>query len=96
MAGESSKITHGAEECVDACRPLARIIVRVLSGNSRNEILLADRESFHGSTNILAIAGGGYLEKQESMVHGTGYVVQSLEAALWCFARSRSYKEAVL
>ena len=96
MSGESSKTTHGAEECIDACRLLARIIVRALSGQSRDEILLADRESFHGSKNIVAIARGEYLEKQESMVHGTGYVVQSLEAALWCFARSRSYKDAVL
>ena len=29
-------------------------------------------------------------------IRGSGYVVESLEAALWCFARTRSYPEAVL
>ncbi len=38
----------------------------------------------------------GYLEKYNTGIHGTGYVVQSLEAALWCFARSSSFKDAVL
>jgi ADP-ribosyl-[dinitrogen reductase] hydrolase len=96
MAAKSSRTTHGAEECIDACRLLARIIVRALSGNSKEEILLADRESFHGSRKIEAIARGDYLEKAGADVQGTGYVVLSLEAALWCFARSISFEDAVL
>ncbi len=96
MAAESSKTTHGADECLDACRLLSRIIVRALSGQSKDETLLADRESFQGSRKIVAIARADYLDKNEDEVRGTGYVVQSLEAALWCFARSSSYKDAVL
>ncbi|WP_291320639.1 ADP-ribosylglycohydrolase family protein [Desulfonatronospira sp.] len=96
MAGESSRTTHGAEECIDACRLLARMTVRALSGRSKEEILLADRDSFSGSQKIVAIARAGYLEKDESDLYGTGYVVQSLEAALWCFAGSVSFRDAVL
>lgn len=30
------------------------------------------------------------------MIRGSGYVVQSLEAALWCFYHSDSYEAAIL
>ena len=96
MAGQSSRTTHGAEECIDACRLLARMTVRALSGRSKEGVLLADRDSFSGSQKIVAIARAGYLEKDESGLYGSGYVVQSLEAALWCFARSVSFRDAVL
>ncbi len=96
MAGQSSRTTHGAMECIDACRLLARMLVRALSGQSKEEMLLADRDSFQGSRKITAIARGDYLEKDEAEVQGAGYVVQSLEAALWCFARSSSFRDAVL
>jgi ADP-ribosyl-[dinitrogen reductase] hydrolase len=29
-------------------------------------------------------------------IRGSGYVVDCLEAALWCFHRTESYKEAIL
>ncbi|WP_287042593.1 ADP-ribosylglycohydrolase family protein, partial [Desulfonatronospira sp. MSAO_Bac3] len=58
MAGESSRTTHGAQECIDACRLLARMTVRALSGRSKEEILMADRDSFSG--------GGKYLTRSST------------------------------
>jgi ADP-ribosyl-[dinitrogen reductase] hydrolase len=95
-ARESSRTTHGAVECIDACRLLARVICRALLGCSKNEVLLGDRKTFVGSKKILAIANGAYLEKEEADIRGSGYVVETLEAAMWCFARAESFKEAVL
>ncbi|MBC7224950.1 MAG: ADP-ribosylglycohydrolase family protein [Anaerolineae bacterium] len=96
FAAESSRTTHGAQECLDACRLLARVLVRALSGRPKEEVLLADAETFGGSPKIVAIARGDYLGKAESEVKGSGYVVQSLEAALWCVARTDTFREAVL
>lgn len=56
FAAESSRITHGAAECLDACRLLARMIIRALSGKPKDEVALADREDFTGSPKIVAIA----------------------------------------
>jgi ADP-ribosyl-[dinitrogen reductase] hydrolase len=39
---------------------------------------------------------GAYLDKAESAISGSGYVVACLEAALWCFYHTDSYREAVL
>jgi len=96
FAAESSRTTHGAAECLDACRLFARIICRALSGRPKDEVILGDSQTFVGSEKIVAIARGAYLEKQESGIRGSGYVVDSLEAAMWCFAHADSFAEAIL
>ncbi len=95
-AVESSRTTHAAAECLDACRLFAAMIQRGLQGASKDEILLADGTSFTGADKIAAIARGEYLDKAESAIRGSGYVVQSLEAALWCFAHTDSFEQAIL
>lgn len=96
FGAESSRTTHGATECVDACRLFGRIICRALRGNTRNEIAYGDSGSFVGSDKIVAVARGTYQDKSEADVRGTGYVVQSLEAAMWCFVHTDSFAEAIL
>jgi ADP-ribosyl-[dinitrogen reductase] hydrolase len=96
FAAESCLTTHGAAECLDGSRLLARILVRTLSGLEREEALFADAESFTGSPKIQAIARGDYRKKSEAEIVGSGYVVDSLEAALWSFLGAASFKDAVL
>jgi ADP-ribosyl-[dinitrogen reductase] hydrolase len=96
FAAESSRTTHGTEECLNASRLLAWVIVRALEGRRMEDMLLADRDSFTGSLKIVALARGDYLNKREGEIRGSGYVVDSLEAALWCFAHTDSYNEAIL
>jgi ADP-ribosyl-[dinitrogen reductase] hydrolase len=100
-AAESARTTHGAAECIDACRLFARMIYRalhvaLLDRDPKREVLLGDADSFAGSENIVAIARGEYLEKPEAQIRGSGYVVKSLEAALWAFARTDSFEDAIL
>jgi ADP-ribosyl-[dinitrogen reductase] hydrolase len=45
---------------------------------------------------IAAIAAGSFKEKEPPEIRGTGYVVDSLEAALWAFDRSNSFREGAL
>jgi ADP-ribosyl-[dinitrogen reductase] hydrolase len=94
--GDSSRTTRGAEECVDACRLLARIICRALSGESRDRVILGDSESFLACERIASIARGSYMSKDETDIRGSGHVVDSLEAALWAFSRTESFEAAVL
>ncbi len=96
FAIESSRTTHGAEECVDACRLFARILCRALLGKSKDEVLFADSASFTGAKSIVEIARGTYRTKPEAQIRGSGYVVKSLEAALWAFARTDNFADAVL
>ena len=45
---------------------------------------------------IEEVASGSFLTKEPPGIRGTGYVVQSLEAALWAFHRGGSFREAIL
>jgi ADP-ribosyl-[dinitrogen reductase] hydrolase len=94
LAADSSRTTHGTAECLDACRLFAGILRRALAGASREEVLAA--EDFHGESAIEAIAQGGYRHKARDQIQGLGYVVPSLEAALWSFHHSESFEEAIL
>jgi len=95
-AAESSLTTHGAPECVDACRLFGRIIGRALLGQSKEEVLFADGPTFAGTKKIGAIARGEYRTKTDADIRGTGYVAASLEAALWCFIRTDCFEQAIL
>ena len=95
-AADSSRTTHGAAECIDACRLLARIIYRALQGKTRDTVVHGDRKTFSGKGKIVAIASGAFQDKAIRDIRGSGYVVESLEAALWCFTNTDSFREAVL
>ena len=94
-SAESSRTTHGAPECIDACRLLAGMIYRALSGASKEEIL-GEGHSFHGEPKIMMIANGEYQQKAIKEIRGSGYVVESLEAALWCFLQTDTFESAIL
>jgi len=45
---------------------------------------------------VAAIAAGSFRHKRPPQIQGGGYVVRSLEAALWAFHGAADYREAVL
>lgn len=102
-AAESSRTTHGAEEAVDACRYLAALIVGAVRGATKDELLSNYYEPVVGvwkerplAARIAEIAGGSYKHLMPPAIEGTGYVVRSLEAALWAFHRSNDFREGAL
>lgn len=92
----SSKTTHAALECVDACQLLGDILYRALSGAGKRDLLLGSDVGMIESHSIKKLANGDYFTKAEDTIHGNGYVVTSLEAALWCFWTTDSYQNAIL
>ena len=103
MSGESSRTTHGAETCIDACRYFAGLIVGALQGADK-EVLLSPRYSpVEGlwdakplCRKIDEIANGSFRSKEPPDIAGTGYVVQSLEAALWAFSKADNFEKGCL
>ena len=96
MSGNSSLTTHGATECVEASRLFGAMLFKALEGASKDEILVGHGLGSFSSSNIQSIAQGEYRNKAESEISGIGYVVPSLEAALWCFYHSDNFKDAIL
>lgn len=95
-AAESSRTTHGAAEAVNACRTLGSILLGLIQGESKAagvDRVRLDESYGEGLSDIVC---GAYKEKSEDQIVGSGYVVESLEAALWCFWNSESFEEAIL
>jgi hypothetical protein len=102
-AAESSRTTHGALEAVDACRYLAALIVGAVRGVPRQELLSPGYTPHPGSWQerplapaIAAIAAGSFKQRNPPEIKGDGYVVPSLEAALWALHHSASFEEGCL
>ncbi|MFL5340701.1 MAG: ADP-ribosylglycohydrolase family protein [Gemmataceae bacterium] len=102
-AADSSRTTHGAVECVDACRYLAGLIVGAIHGLSKAELLAPNYSPVPGlwdeaplAPNIAEIAAGSFLRREPPEIRGSGYVVASLEAALWAFSRGTDFRDGAL
>lgn len=93
-AGESSRTTHGSAECIDACRYFASLLVTAFSADKKSELI----KTFYppASAKVATIAEGNYLKKSYKQLTGSGYVIESLESALWCFHHSTNFKDAIL
>lgn len=94
-AAESSRTTHAAKECLDACRYFASLLHAALQGANKEEILNTATYA-PICKKIKSIAAQDYQHKQRAQIRGSGYVVDSLEAALWCFSRSDDFEGAIL
>ncbi len=96
MAAKSSRTTHGAPQAVDACRFYAELVAHVLNGVKDVSACATSllRENVYDSEISAAVTGAH--EKPYGEIVGTGYVVRSLEAAMWCFYNSSSFEEGCL
>lgn len=102
-AGESSTTTHGARECVDACRYFGGLLVGAVQGRSKAELLASGFAPLPGmwdgaplAPKVAAVAAGSYVGKPAAAVRGSGYVVHTLEAALWAFAGTDTFRAGAL
>lgn len=102
-SGLSSQTTHRAVEAVDACRYYGALIHGALNGVSKERLLdglyspVAGYWEAHPLTaTIEAVAKGSYKTKSRNQISSSGYVVHTLEAALWAFHHNDSFRDGVL
>ena len=103
LAGESSRTTHALPVCVDACRYLGGLLVGAVQGETKEALLSPGYAPVPGlwdaaplRPEIAAVAAGSFLTRQPPDIRGTGYVVASLETALWAFATTETFEACVL
>jgi ADP-ribosyl-[dinitrogen reductase] hydrolase len=99
-AEESSVPTHPSPMCRSACRYLGVVLAALAMGEGREVVLapdwphLEEMKPLHPA--VAAVAAGSFRHRSEEEIRGSGFVVQSLEAALWAFHEAHSFQEAVL
>ena len=102
-SGDSSRTTHGTAEAVDACRYFGGLISGAVLGAGKDELLSDGYAPVAGywqenplSPAIAEIAGGSFKRREPPEVKGSGYVVKSLEAALWAFHKTENFRDGAL
>ena len=93
-ARRQSALTHGASEAVDACAVFSELIAEAIAGRPKDEVLRARSSDYE--PKIAEILNGGWRGKTRDQISSSGYVVHSLEAALWCVACTNDFKSAVV
>jgi ADP-ribosylglycohydrolase len=105
---DSSITTHASEMCKSAAGYMTVVLSKLILGQSREEALSYDPEIgklLHPEVD--KVAKGSFRTKspaphdkwwpdERGFIKGSGFVVDSLEAALWAFYHASSFSEAVL
>ena len=103
QAAASSRTTHGATTAVDACRYFAGLLIGAHDGVPKVALLsdtwtpvpdLLAAEPL--CPEIAAVAAGSFAVRMPPVIRGRGFVVESLEAALWAFAHTETFADGVL
>ncbi len=100
LSGESSRTTHGARAATDACRYFSGLLVGAILGIDKATLLSPRYAPVAGywdkhrlSPEIDEIASGSFMQREPPIIESTGYVVRTIEAALWAFHRANTFEE---
>ena len=79
---------------MDACAAYAELLAEAINGRPKHEIL-APRPSSR-TPRVTEVLAGSWRGKTRPEISSSGYVIDSMEAALWCIGRSVGFREAIL
>jgi ADP-ribosyl-[dinitrogen reductase] hydrolase len=94
IATDQSRTTHAAPQAVEACNLFVDLLREAILGKDKAS-LLAPRP-WSGDPVIAAAANEGWRGRPRSAVRSSGYVVHTLEAALWAVEQTSSFEEALV
>jgi ADP-ribosylglycohydrolase len=98
-SAEAARTTAQAPMVLDCVRLLAAMVRQALAGRDKAAVLRPARESWVSANTrpeVLAIYEGSYSQRMPPEITGSGHIVQALEAALWAFHRSETFREGAL
>lgn len=101
MIVDASSLTHAHSISTDGCIIYAYVLRALLENPSRESIYnglnAASYDVYHHpDTHYKRILEQDISKMDKDNIKSTGYVVSSLEAAIWCLLTTNSYKECVL
>jgi ADP-ribosyl-[dinitrogen reductase] hydrolase len=107
LAAEAARPTHQAPVALDACRYWAAIVIGLLRGTPRLELLAPNYTPAPGlwerhplKAEVAAVAAGSWRRLGEPASGlepvADGNAAEGLALALWALARGRSYRDTVL
>lgn len=103
-AGESCKAIHNTDLCISCAQYFVGLIIGVMNGLKKSDLQLFpyspverrwDMHKMH--PDLIPVVKGSYLNKEKSELWTVyGYVLDSLEVALWWFFNFNSFEEGMI
>lgn len=94
FAGESTRTTHGSALCIDSSKLFCDLLIRAMYYDTKDEVLATAYTPYNEA--VSNIAKKHFLRFSYEELTGSGFVIESLESALWCFYHGNSFRECVL
>ena len=89
-----SSVTHGALEVAECCKLFGAQLHMALNGADKEEALAPRVRPL--KPRALIINAGEYKLKSREQIRSSGYVVDTLEAALWAVWNTDNFRDAIL
>jgi ADP-ribosyl-[dinitrogen reductase] hydrolase len=98
-AARSSETTHAHPVCKNACSIFSVLCAHAIRGENKDkllEILNSLQSIYEFDTSLWPILRGEFMRKARHEIRSGGYVVDSLEAALWAFFKTDGFEEGAI
>jgi ADP-ribosyl-[dinitrogen reductase] hydrolase len=94
----SSKSTHTSKLCIEGCKILGCYLYLLINGCSKDTIIDKVNKQLNQefSEEFSDILSGNFLNKTRKEIKSSGYIIDSLEAALYSFMKFNNFSESVL
>ncbi|MHC2021354.1 ADP-ribosylglycohydrolase family protein [Methylobacterium sp. CM6247] len=93
IARDQSRTTHAAAEAIESCDLFVRILREAIQGAGKDAL---QPRPWNGAARVQDIAAGTWRGKARTQIKSSGYVIDTLEAALWCTNQAASFEEALV
>jgi len=92
LARDQSRITHAAPQALEACAYFVQLLRNAILG----EPDALRHSAWSGDAAVAAIDAGSWRQKTRDEIRSSGYVIDTLEAALWAVGTTASFEEALV
>ena len=99
VARSQSFTTHASKKGADCCELLGMLLCNLFSGLSLSEALHSVRHHEVGKKwdpEVQDIVNGTWINKTRQDIESTGYVIHTLEAAIWSVHHTTSFEDALI
>jgi ADP-ribosyl-[dinitrogen reductase] hydrolase len=94
LAADQSRTTHGAPQAVQGCIFFAEKIRRAILGEPK--IALLKPTVWNGHEAVRSVARGDWSRRKRDDISSSGYVIHTLEAAMWAIDETSCFEDALI
>ena len=94
-AAIQSETTHATRFAITSCELLSDILTTCYNASNKLDILDIEVQK-HWPIEVSSILTENVKDKTEAQIRSSGYVIHTLEAAVWCFLNTDNFRDAIV